>query len=162
MGALSVIPEAIGRGIQLEADREVARQNMAELDRSTNAEKANAVAALQRGSRQAGLVKQQASQLAAKQQVALAANGLDTSQGTAADLMASTDAYGRLDAATSLNNARAEAFGHARSATSYRVERDKLKRRWQDGGLIGGSADDEHFFGVASDALGAAMKLGMG
>jgi hypothetical protein len=64
---------------------------------------------LARGRRQAGLAKQKARQLAARQTVQLAAGGQALGEGSAAELTADTEALGELDALTITNNAEREA-----------------------------------------------------
>jgi hypothetical protein len=160
MGALSVIPESFAKVQQHLENREAAAQNMAAFQQSRDAENANAVAALNRGSRAAGELKQRGTASAEATRAALAASGVDTSTGTASDLLDTS--LSSLDAAQAVNNARADALGHRRSAQAYTRERDKLRRKYQDGGVTGGTADDELFTGLVSNGVAAALKMGTG
>lgn len=76
--------------------------------------------AAQRGDYAAVQRKIEVGQLAGKQQLALAASGLDTTSGTPAALKASTRAMGDLDALMAQNNAASEAYGYSTQASNMR------------------------------------------
>lgn len=66
--------------------------------------------AQKRGEEDAMAVQRRAAALKSSQRVALAANGLDLSYGTAADLQDQVDFFGQADAATTRTNASREAW----------------------------------------------------
>lgn len=66
--------------------------------------------AQKRGEEDAMAAQRKAAALKSSQRVALAANGLDLSYGTAADLQDQTDFFGQADAATARTNASREAW----------------------------------------------------
>lgn len=66
--------------------------------------------AQKRGEEDAMAVQRRAAALKSSQRVGLAANGLDLSYGTAADLQDQTDFFGQADAATARTNASREAW----------------------------------------------------
>lgn len=102
-----------------------------------------------RGARQAGLVRLQASQLAARQRVAYANSGIDVTQGTPVQTAASTAATGELDAQTSLNNAAREAWGYEVAANRYQ-QQEKLA-----GDKLG-----QQQLGITLGAFGQAVGAG--
>lgn len=84
-----------------------------------------AVDALQRGEFDAGRVRREGSALQATQAVAYAANGVDSTIGTPAQVSAATEALIDLDVQQTRVNAAREAFGH--KATAEDIERQKLR-----------------------------------
>lgn len=66
--------------------------------------------AQKRGEEEAIAAQRRAAALKSSQRVALAANGLDLSYGTAADLQDQTDFFGQADAATARTNASRDAW----------------------------------------------------
>lgn len=85
-------------------EQQQARENATLADRA-------AADALQRGGLEAGKVRVQGGQLAAQQQAAYAASGVDPTVGTAANVSADSRAMAELDARTAENNAAREAWG---------------------------------------------------
>lgn len=162
MGALSVIPESFAKVSAHEAEKASALINIGELNRSADQERANAAAALKRGSLEAGMLRVRGERVAAAQRVAFAEGNVDSSSGTAADVQDAAVAVSELDAQTARNNARAAALGHQTAERRYRTESERLDRRYRSGGLFGGTADDELMGGLAMSALGSAASFGMG
>ena len=106
-------------------------QNRQRIELAIARERRARVMTLEQGARQAGAARVQGSQVHGAQRVALAANGLDASSGTAADLQASTSIFSELDATTAQNNARAAALGH-----------DAVLQRYDDALRDGGRQKD--------------------
>lgn len=75
--------------------------------------------ALMRGQQQVAASTLRAGMLKGRQRAALAANGVDLGEGSAAELQASTDIMSRLDAQTIELNAIFDAWGYRTSAASY-------------------------------------------
>lgn len=87
-----------------------------------NAKQAEAQAsdAQLRGGIAANQKRQEVRRTIAAQQTKLAANGVETSSGSALNLMADTSREGELDAQTAYANAMREAYGYQSQATAYR------------------------------------------
>ena len=64
-------------------------------------------------------VRRQAAQLKGAQRAAMAANGLDLNEGTAAELQDQTDFFGATDAATTRTNARKQAWQYRQQGNAY-------------------------------------------
>lgn len=160
--ALTIIPNLITKSLAHEADRAAADLNVREYRRSEAAEEANAQAALARGNRDAATILARGSAVEGAQLSALAAGGVDSSSGTAADLLASTRLIADLDATTTRNNARAAAFGSRQVARKYRLDRERLASRWEDPQQFGlmSPADTEFNIDLATSALGGAASFG--
>jgi hypothetical protein len=111
-----------------------------------------------RGGNAAGLIRMQATQLAAKQRVAYANSGVDISQGTPAATMDATRLMGELDAQTALNNAAREAWGYERQGAqlqqAQRLDAAAASNR-KTGQLLSTA-------GTFMSDYGDAVKLGMG
>lgn len=67
---------------------------------------------LQRGQREEQQVRLQTARTKGAQRAALAANGIDLSSASAAEILTSTDVMGEIDAETVAANARRAAWGH--------------------------------------------------
>lgn len=96
--------------------------NAAELDRA-------AADTNQRGAAAAASVLQRGQEVKGTQSVAMAANGLDFSQGTGADVLAKTAADTQFDAMTVQNNAMREAYGLNVRAIQQRYQAKATKRQ---------------------------------
>lgn len=81
-----------------------------------------AESAMEQGKQQVAALTMQAGQLKGKQRAALAANGVDLGQGSAAELQASTEIMKQIDMATARGNALRTAWGHRMQATNMRGE----------------------------------------
>jgi hypothetical protein len=85
--------------------------------------------ALQRGAAEAGGARAKGDAVASEQKVALAANGVDVSSGSAPNLFATTSSAAELDALTARNNAAKRAWGYDVEAESQRVRATMARRR---------------------------------
>ena len=103
--------------------------NFNALTESIRDEERSAVDANQRGAVLAGLARMRGSKLASQQQVAFAAGGVDSSVGTAADVIAETALMTELDADTISNNAAREAWGHKKTVDNLKVKRTQSEAR---------------------------------
>lgn len=74
---------------------------------------------LQRGQREEQAVRLKTARLKSAQRVALAANGVDLGEGSAAEIQASTDYMGEIDAETVASNAVRSAWGYRTQAMNY-------------------------------------------
>jgi hypothetical protein len=84
----------------------------------------NAQVAQEQGTREAGKVRSAGSQLIARQRVAYANSGVDTSSGTPLSVMADTRMLSELDAQTAANNAAREVWG-------YKMQVEQSKKNLQ-------------------------------
>lgn len=82
---------------------------------------------LARGQREEQGSRLRTAQLKSSQRVALAANGVDLGQGSAVDLLTSTDYMGEMDANTIASNAVKSAWGYRTQAMDYKNQA-KMKR----------------------------------
>lgn len=78
--------------------------------------------AARRGEEEAAAIQRKASALKSSQRVAQAANGLDVSYGTAADLQDQTDFFGQWDASTARYNAAQQAWNYRAQGSLARAE----------------------------------------
>ena len=94
----------------------------AEAQAEYNAKQAEAQAAdaQLRGGIEANQKRQEVRRAIATQQTQLAANGVETSSGSALTLMGDTAREGEIDAQTAYANAMREAYGYQSQATAYR------------------------------------------
>ncbi|TPQ24939.1 hypothetical protein C2U68_17330 [Methylomonas koyamae] len=76
--------------------------------------------ALQRGEIEAQRSMQSRAQLIGRQRAALAANGVELNQGSALDLLTSTEYLGQQEVDTIQNNALREAWGYSNQAAEFR------------------------------------------
>ena len=123
------------------ADRNAALAN----EQGRDAQERGRIEALQRG-RQLGQAK-------GAQQAAQAANGLDTSFGSALDLAQDTAMIGAEDASAASFNLSNDIRGFDISASNYKAEAS-AKRSAAKGAIIGGA------FGAASTMLGGVQQFG--
>ena len=119
----------------------------------TNAQIAElgAQSALAQGAKEEQRSRLQTTALKKSQRVALAANGVDLGQGSAAELLTSTDLMGDIDANTIKANAVRSAWGYRTQATNY--QNQALMDRASAGGIspVGGAV---------SSLLGSAGSVG--
>lgn len=114
-----------------------------------NTKLANDAAAdsLIRASRDAGAVRSAGSQVAAQQFVAFTNSGVDASVGTAANVIASTDAQSELAALTVENNAAREAWGYKKHGIAFQTQAG-----------INSARTNREIAGTALGALGQGMS----
>jgi hypothetical protein len=131
MAAAAPLLMVVGGGIQAKMQMDAA-QAQAKGERM-NGEYANAIGEINadiantnaqdaemRGEKEANAYRAAVKKIVGKQRARLAAQGLDTTSGSAGDLVGETGLMGELDALTIRNNARREAYGfrvQARQAT---------------------------------------------
>lgn len=123
MGALIAGGMSMVSGVNAAYDESQAsaREQVQAADNQRLAESA-AGDALQRGSREATLLRMRGTQLRSQQKVGYANSGVDASAGTALDTQGSTAALSELDARTAENNAAAEAWGFRRHGLQYQQQ----------------------------------------
>jgi hypothetical protein len=80
----------------------------------------NAQDAIYQGGVQEQAIKMQATALKSSQRASMAANGIDTTQGSANDVLTSTDYLSAVDANTARDNALKAAWGYRTQATGYK------------------------------------------
>lgn len=118
-----------------------AYQGQAQVARN-NAELAQwqADAALARGDRDVSLVRGKTQQIKGSQRAALAASGVDLSEGSALNILSDTEYFGEIDVATTLENAANEAWVLRRQAMGFSAEaiaaqtRAAAERPWMAAG----------------------------
>lgn len=82
---------------------------------------------LQRGQQQVAALTLQSGQVKSRQKVALAANGVDIGEGSAAEIQASTDIMKDIDSNTLTANAIRSAWGYRTQAVSMQNEATSLR-----------------------------------
>lgn len=98
--------------------------------------------ALKRGEFESEQAGRKVAQLRGRQRVALAANGLDLSYGSPADILEQTDYYGLEDQRTVANNARREASMFANRATMSGMQAASINPGLEAGtSLLGGASN---------------------
>ena len=119
----------------------------------TNAQIAElgAQSALAQGAKEEQRSRLQTTALKKSQRVALAANGVDLGQGSAAELLTSTDLMGDIDANTIKANAVRSAWGYRTQATNY--QNQALMNRASAGAISPGA-------GAVASLLGSAGSVG--
>lgn len=119
---LSGFANTVGSVASVSAQRAAASYQASMLDLNAQMAERNAQGELMRGQREEQSVRLRTAQLKSSQRVALAANGLDLGQGTANDILTSTDVMGEIDANTVAANALRSAFGYRTQAMNFTNE----------------------------------------
>lgn len=152
---ISSILGAILKGGQIAAETEADNAAMAiqsrEWERAMRSEKAQAVDVLTRGATAAGQSRMRTTTTLGQQRLAYASGGIDSSSGTAAQTADSTRIYGELDAATTMNNARREALGHATAVT-------QLEEQGKAASLARKNRDIGRAFSIVETVLGTGAN----
>ena len=86
----------------------------------------NALHAATAGEDQASQVLQRGGQMMSTQRAGFAANGVDITDGSAAQVIGSTDVMRQIDANSTVNNAMQQAFGYRTDATMKRGAADAI------------------------------------
>lgn len=107
--------------------------------------------AIERGKVESQNYQRQASQMQGAQRAALAANGIDTTFGSAADVRVDTALFAAEDAQTIRENSMREVRGFDISAANYRAQA-QASRQAATGAAIGGA------FNFGSTVLGGAAQ----
>lgn len=84
----------------------------------------NAQITIEKGNEDANALLRKAGQLKGKQKAALAAQGIDISSGSAADILRETDTNAAIDALTIRNNAWRQAWGFGVESANTRLKSD--------------------------------------
>lgn len=84
----------------------------------------NAQITIEKGNEDANALLRKAGQLKGKQKAAFAAQGIDSSSGSAADILRETDTNAAMDALTIRNNAWRQAWGFGVEAANTRLKSD--------------------------------------
>jgi hypothetical protein len=109
----------------------------------------NAARTSQKGTLEAGNIRMAGSRLIAKQKVAYANSGVESTTGTAAAVQADTRGQVELDAQTEANNAAAEVFG-------FKMQKEYAKKNLQR------SLDSANREAIGSALSGAGQIIGSG
>lgn len=112
MSAIGAFGAAQGMKSRLEAEAAIAQINQASAENAART-------ALMVGQREEQRARLATSQIKGRQQTALAANGVDLGEGSAARVLASTDVLGEIDANTLAANAVRAAWGYRTQAVNY-------------------------------------------
>lgn len=117
---------AAGMGIGLagsllkgNAEQQQLQQRAAASQENQQLAEQQAADALQRGALAAGLQRTKGSQVIGAQRAGFAASGIDENSGSAAGVQAAARGMSELDAQTTLNNARRQAWGYQVTAQQY-------------------------------------------
>lgn len=142
---------AIGTGVGALNSAAQSRYQARVADRNATLENQAARDAIERGQLEARNYQRQLSQQQGAQRAALAANGIDTSYGTAALVQRDLASVGAADTQTIRENAMREARGLEINAANYRASA-AASRSAASAALVEGA------FGVASTVLGGAQQ----
>lgn len=142
---------AIGQGVSAISANQQYRYEAKVARANARAENERARDALDRGRTESLRYQRQLSQQIGDQNAALAANGVDISFGSAANVRGDTLMFGREDVDTINRNAFREARGFEISSANYRAD-EAGKRRQASGALVQGA------FGMGSTILGGATQ----
>lgn len=85
--------------------------------------------ALARGDQAASRVRTKYDQLKGTQRATMSANGVDLGTGSALSILSDTDYYGQVDANTTLDNAKREAWALRNQAAGYTAEANLMQSR---------------------------------
>jgi hypothetical protein len=136
---------ALSQNAQEQYSAKVATQN-------ARLENERARDAIERGFTEAQRFQRQSGQEMGAQNAAMAANGIDITFGSAADVRGDTAMFAREDTATIYQNAFREARGYEINSANFLTERQAAKMRGT-GALVEGA------FGIGSTVLGGATQL---
>jgi hypothetical protein len=133
--------------------QEKAAEDAARISRSNQqaAEKA-AAQSLERGSFEAGLIRQKGTKLVAAQRSRYAAGGIDVTGGSALEVQAETAYLSDLDARTTALNAALEAWGYRKQGATFSAQAAAQIRAGQN-------ASSATLLGGAGSAIGQGAQL---
>ena len=112
---------------------------------------------LARGQREEQNVRMRTAQLKGSQRAALAANGVDVGEGSALNILDSTDYMGEVDANTVRANAIRSAWGYRTQGMNQQV--DAVARRGTAAGISPGMASATSLLGGATDVASTWYTL---
>lgn len=144
------VTSAIGGYFSAATQKATLKGQAAVADTNARIAELGAQSALYQGQQQVGALTLKAGQLKSSQRAALAANGVDLSVGSAAEIQASTDIMKEIDANTLIANAVRTAWGHRTQAVDFQNE--ALIKRATAGAL-------SPFGAAASSLLGSATTV---
>ena len=110
----------IGQMQQAQAQADAANYNAQIGDMNAELAERRAKDAVERGAKEEQRKRQEVAQIKAKQQAAMAANGVDISFGSPLDTLVDTAVLGELDALTIRSNAYRESYDHKVDAVNKR------------------------------------------
>jgi len=145
-------------GLEGDADKQALQDNLVALSRARLLSQLQERDAQNAGAAAAGRIRMGASQLAGQQRLAFAAGNIDSTSGTAANVMASSRLFAELDAETAVNNARREALGHrmAQANIDQRTVDEVRGFQQRNNRRVGGVV------GAGANVVGEALSFGMG
>lgn len=122
MGFAGPLLSVVQTGIGLMGNEQETQAKQKEAVENTRLAQRAAVDALERGNRESGQARMATSQLIAKQQLAYANSGVDSTVGTPAQVASDTRTLGEMDARQLENNAAREAWGFRTYGSRYREQ----------------------------------------
>ena len=146
VSAVGAITAGVAAKSQGDYQANVANQNASLADQAARD-------ALARGRQQAVIQARNQSQVQGQQQAALAANGVDLSQGSASKIQSDTALLQTQDRGIQAENAVRESKGYSIQSANYIAE-GQVDRMKGDAGLTAG------LFGAAGTILGGASQFG--
>lgn len=149
--AASTVMATVGTGLAAYQGAQQSKYAGKVAGMNAKAESARAHDAIDRGKIEQQQHWRKVAQLKGQQQAAMAANGIDTSFGSAALLAEDTAMFGAEDADTIYKNTLREVQGIDMSAANFRSQQ-QAARQAQSGAIVGG------VFGMASTALSGASQ----
>lgn len=144
MGALNVLTSGAKTMTQVNAIGQQAGFQLAEDQENIALSKYAEADAVARGAQAEGEARQAGTQLADTQAFLYANSGIDASVGTAANVVASTRAESERNALTVRNNAAREAWGHEKTTSKLKRQKDVNLARSSEqmtSTILGGLAD---------------------
>lgn len=144
---------ALGQGYSALSANAQARYESKVATQNAQLEEGRAGDALQRGTTEAIRYQKQLSQQEGEQNAAMAANGIDISFGTAANVRSDTARAGLEDTMTIYKNAAREAQGYEINAANYRSQAAASKAQAKSAMVSG-------LFNIGSTVLGGATQIG--
>lgn len=151
------IVSALGAFMAIQAQQSQLRSAAEIADINAGTAERSAQAALRSGQRAEQRSMLATAQLKSRQRVGLAANGVDLGQGSAANVLTSTDVMGEIDHNTIAANAVADAWGYRAQATNFGNE--ALTKRAQAGAMSPGMAAATSLLGSASQVASSWYSL---
>jgi hypothetical protein len=159
--AASVIG-GVGQIQQAQAQASAAEYNAKIGDMNAELAERRAKDAIERGTKEEQRKRQEVAQIKAKQQAAMAANGVDISFGSPLDTLVDTAVMGELDALTIRSNTYRESYDHRVDAVNKRSQAN-LSRMEADAAKTGGYiAALGTVVGGVGDAYGSYKKSRIG
>ena len=155
VGVLIVASTAVmaaGQGVSAISTSQQHKYEAKLADSNAKAESQRAIDAIDRGRIESRRYQRKLGQEMGAQNAALAANGIDITFGSAANVRGDTAMFGREDVQAINENARREAMGFDINAVNY-LSVAKSSRKQATGAIVQGA------FGVASTVLGGATQF---